>query len=118
MFPLVFTEMLGKVDVEANVEGGGFSGQAGAIRWGLSMSLRSFVQPEIIDKMRLGEYILLQHIQETKHPAVVVQCHYHIRSAFCASATAADQHFAHLLHIHSIHTTVSLNQFNQLPGLP
>lgn len=55
MFPLVFTGMLGKVDVEANVEGGGFSGQAGAIRWGLSMSLRSFVQPEMIDKLRLGK---------------------------------------------------------------
>lgn len=55
MFPLVFTDMLGKVDVEANVEGGGFSGQAGAIRWGIAMSLRSFVEPEIIDKMRLGK---------------------------------------------------------------
>lgn len=48
--------MLGKVDVEANVEGGGFSGQSGAIRWGVAMSLRSFVDSEMIDKMRLGEF--------------------------------------------------------------
>lgn len=58
MFPLVFAGMLGKVDVEANVEGGGFSGQAGAIRWGLSMSLRSFVEPEMIDQMRLGKFYI------------------------------------------------------------
>lgn len=51
--------MLGKVDVEANVEGGGFSGQAGAIRWGIAMSLRSFVDSEMIDKMRLGKFFRL-----------------------------------------------------------
>lgn len=48
--------MLGKVDVEANVEGGGPSGQAGAIRWGIAMSLRSFVDQEMIETMRLGKY--------------------------------------------------------------
>lgn len=47
--------MLGKVDVEANVEGGGPSGQAGAIRWGIAMSLRSFVDQEMIESMRLGK---------------------------------------------------------------
>lgn len=46
--------MIGKVDVEANIDGGGFSGQAGAIRWGLSMCLRSFVDTETIERMRLG----------------------------------------------------------------
>jgi small subunit ribosomal protein S9 len=55
MFPLIFTGMLEKVDVEANVEGGGEMGQAGAIRWGISMGLRSFVDADILDKMRLGE---------------------------------------------------------------
>lgn len=48
--------MIEKVDVEANVEGGGFSGQAGAIRWGIAMSLRSFVDSEMVDKMRLGKF--------------------------------------------------------------
>ncbi|XP_017874459.1 PREDICTED: 28S ribosomal protein S9, mitochondrial [Drosophila arizonae] len=54
LFPLNYSEMLGKVDVEANVEGGGPSGQAGAIRWGIAMSLRSFVDQEMIESMRLA----------------------------------------------------------------
>lgn len=54
MFPLIFTNMLGKVDVEAHVEGGGYSGQAGAIRWGIAMALRSFVSEEMMEKMRIG----------------------------------------------------------------
>ncbi|XP_034117669.1 28S ribosomal protein S9, mitochondrial [Drosophila albomicans] len=54
LFPLNFSDMLGKVDVEANVEGGGPSGQAGAIRWGIAMSLRSFVDQEMIESMRLA----------------------------------------------------------------
>lgn len=48
--------MLGKVDIEANVELGGPSGQAGAIRWGISMGLRSFVEHEVVEKMRLGKF--------------------------------------------------------------
>jgi ribosomal protein S9 len=55
LFPLIFSDMLGKVDVEANVEFGGPSGQAGAIRWGISMALRSFVDSDMVDKMRMGE---------------------------------------------------------------
>lgn len=47
--------MLDKVDVEANVVGGGPSGKAGAIRWGISMALRSFVDSETVEKMRYGE---------------------------------------------------------------
>ncbi|EDV92917.1 GH19026 [Drosophila grimshawi] len=54
LFPLSFSSMLGKVDVEANVEGGGPSGQSGAIRWGIAMSLRSFVDQEMIESMRLA----------------------------------------------------------------
>ncbi len=37
--PLVATDLLGKVDVECTVQGGGFTGQAGAIRHGLSRAL-------------------------------------------------------------------------------
>lgn len=47
--------MLGKCDVVANVEGGGSSGQAGAIRWGIAMCLRSFVDHDMIESMRLGK---------------------------------------------------------------
>nr|CAD7194367.1 unnamed protein product [Timema douglasi] len=54
LFPLVFTGLLGAVDVEATVTGGGSSGQAGAIRWGISWGLRSFVDQEMVEKMRLA----------------------------------------------------------------
>ena len=37
--PLVATDMLGKVDVVVTVAGGGVSGQAGAIRHGISRAL-------------------------------------------------------------------------------
>ena len=37
--PLVTTETLGKVDIIATVEGGGVSGQAGALRHGISRAL-------------------------------------------------------------------------------
>ncbi len=37
--PLVLTENVGKYDVIANVNGGGISGQAGAIRHGISRAL-------------------------------------------------------------------------------
>lgn len=47
--------MLGKCDIVANVDGGGTSGQAGAIRWGIAMCLRSFVDAEMVESMRLGK---------------------------------------------------------------
>lgn len=50
--------MYGKVDIECNVEGGGTSGQAGALRWGIAWGLRSFVTEELIEKMRLGKKIV------------------------------------------------------------
>jgi small subunit ribosomal protein S9 len=37
--PLILTETLGKYDVLCNVRGGGISGQAGAIRHGISRAL-------------------------------------------------------------------------------
>ena len=43
--PLVTTDMLGKVDVVVTVAGGGVSGQAGAIRHGISRALLG-VNPE------------------------------------------------------------------------
>ena len=43
--PLVSTEELGKVDIVATVEGGGVSGQAGALRHGISRALL-LVNPE------------------------------------------------------------------------
>ena len=43
--PLVTTALVGKVDVEATVAGGGVTGQAGAIRHGISRAL-VLVNPE------------------------------------------------------------------------
>lgn len=37
--PLKVTELLGKVDIVANIDGGGLSGQAGALRLGLARAL-------------------------------------------------------------------------------
>ena len=37
--PLELTEMSGKVDIFANVKGGGLSGQAGAVRHGITRAL-------------------------------------------------------------------------------
>jgi len=37
--PLVLTDTLGKLDIYANITGGGLSGQAGALRHGISRAL-------------------------------------------------------------------------------
>jgi small subunit ribosomal protein S9 len=47
--------MIGTVDVEATVAGGGPSGQSGAIRWGIACGLRSFVSQDMVEKMRIGK---------------------------------------------------------------
>lgn len=54
IFPLIFTNMCDKVDIEANVTGGGSSGQAGVIRLGISLGLRSFVDNDMIERMKLA----------------------------------------------------------------
>lgn len=50
--------MVDKVDIVATVRGGGVSGKAGAIRYGISWSLRSFVDPETVERMRIGNFTL------------------------------------------------------------
>lgn len=54
LFPLLFTDTIDKVDIEATVRGGGSSGKAGAIRFGISWALRSFVEPETVERMRIA----------------------------------------------------------------
>ncbi|CAH0545876.1 unnamed protein product [Brassicogethes aeneus] len=69
IFPLLFTNMINKVDIEANVEGGGSSGQAGAIRWGIAWGLRSFLDQETIEKMRLAGLLTRDYrTRERKKP--------------------------------------------------
>jgi len=47
--------MLDKVDVVCEVVRGGTTGQAGAIRYAMSIALQSFVDERTREKMRLGE---------------------------------------------------------------
>ena len=54
--PLVTTDMVGKVDVVVNVCGGGVSGQAGAIRHGISRALLS-VNPEYRPSLKAAGFL-------------------------------------------------------------
>lgn len=55
--------MTDKVDIEATINGGGPTGQSGAIRWGIAWGLRSFVDKPMIERMRIGkEQLILQNI--------------------------------------------------------
>ena len=54
--PLVATEMEGKVDVHVNVRGGGLTGQAGAIRHGLSRALMAY-DPELRTVLKKAGYV-------------------------------------------------------------
>lgn len=54
MYPLHFCDMLGKVDVEVDVHGPGESSQSNAVRLGIALCLRSFVSPDLVEKMRLA----------------------------------------------------------------
>jgi len=54
MFPLLLTNKLNLVDIEATVEHGGPTSTAGAIRMGLSTALMSFVTPEVNERLRLA----------------------------------------------------------------
>lgn len=60
IFPLLFTGMIGKVDIEATFTGGGPTGQSGAMRWGIAWGLRSFVDKPMIEKMRVGKEQLIR----------------------------------------------------------
>ena len=54
--PLVTTEQLGKVDIVATVTGGGVTGQAGAIRHGVSRALLS-VNPEYRTALKAAGFL-------------------------------------------------------------
>ncbi|HTK81463.1 MAG TPA: 30S ribosomal protein S9 [Bacteroidota bacterium] len=56
LMPLVATEMTGKYDIEANVKGGGLTGQAGAIRLGISRALVE-VNGELRSKLRQNDLL-------------------------------------------------------------
>ena len=54
--PLVLTGALGKVDVSVNVLGGGISGQAGAIRHGISKALLE-LNPEYREVLKRAGFL-------------------------------------------------------------
>ncbi|CAD0203114.1 unnamed protein product [Chrysodeixis includens] len=69
IFPLIFTGLLDKVDVDCHIEGGGPSGQSGAIRWGIAWSLRSFVDSNMLQQMQVAGLLTRDHRRrERKKP--------------------------------------------------
>ncbi len=54
--PLVATDTLGKYDVMVNVKGGGYTGQAGAIRHGIARALLQ-VDPEYRPVLKKAGYL-------------------------------------------------------------
>ena len=54
--PLVLTDNLGKYDVLVNVKGGGFTGQAGAIRHGVSRALLK-ADPELRPALKAAGFL-------------------------------------------------------------
>lgn len=63
MQPLQLVEQVGKLDVAVSVEGGGLSGQAGAIRHGLTRALIAF-NPEFRPVLKKAGFV-------TRDPRVV-----------------------------------------------
>ena len=54
--PLALTESLGRYDVNVNVKGGGFTGQAGAIRHGIARAL-VVAEPELRFTIKKAGYL-------------------------------------------------------------
>lgn len=54
--PLVLTENLDKFDVYVNVGGGGYSGQAGAVRLGIARALLEF-DPELRQTLKKAGFL-------------------------------------------------------------
>ena len=55
LYPLTFLDMIQRFDIDLTVEGGGYTGQAGAARYAIATALKSFVDEATIEKMRLGK---------------------------------------------------------------
>jgi small subunit ribosomal protein S9 len=73
MQPLKLVELDGKFDIQVNANGGGLSGQAGAIRHGISKALLEF-NPELRGKLKEAGFL-------TRDPRVVERKKYGLRGA-------------------------------------
>ena len=65
--PLVATSTSDKFDVLVNVHGGGYTGQAGAIRHGISRALLE-ADPDYRPILKSAGYLSLIHISEPTRP--------------------------------------------------
>lgn len=54
MFPLQFTGLLGRFDLQCSVSGGGRSSQAGALRLAIARALLSFLPEGQMEALRQG----------------------------------------------------------------
>ncbi|XP_036947595.1 28S ribosomal protein S9, mitochondrial [Acanthopagrus latus] len=69
MFPLQFMGMLGRFDLECTVSGGGRSGQAGALRLGISRALLCFMSDGEVENMRQAGLLTPDpRVRERKKP--------------------------------------------------
>uniref|UniRef100_A0A8C2WSG3 Small ribosomal subunit protein uS9m n=1 Tax=Cyclopterus lumpus TaxID=8103 RepID=A0A8C2WSG3_CYCLU len=69
MFPLQFTGMLGRFDLECTVSGGGRSGQVGALRLAVSHALLSFLSEGEVETMRQAGLLTPDpRVRERKKP--------------------------------------------------
>ncbi|MFT7618503.1 MAG: small subunit ribosomal protein S9 [Planctomycetota bacterium] len=71
--PLVDTELMGKFDIYVNVNGGGISGQAGAVRLGLARALVK-VDGEMLADLKAGGHV-------TRDPRMKERKKYGLRGA-------------------------------------
>jgi small subunit ribosomal protein S9 len=68
--PLMAVDMQGRVDVSVKVQGGGVTGQAGAVRHGLARALVD-MDPEMRPAMRSGGYLTRDaRMKERKKPGL------------------------------------------------
>ncbi|XP_072303819.1 small ribosomal subunit protein uS9m [Eucyclogobius newberryi] len=69
MFPLQFTNTLGRFDLQCSVEGGGRSGQAGALRLAISRALLSFLPQGDVENLRQAGLLTPDpRVRERKKP--------------------------------------------------
>ena len=72
VLPLLLTNMADKLDVICEVTGGADTGQSGAIRYAISVALRSFLDERGVEKLRLGEYHNIYNLP------ILFLCHYFV----------------------------------------
>lgn len=64
--PLIDTELMGKFDIYVNVQGGGISGQAGAVRLGLARALVKVDETNMADLKANGHVTRDPRMKERK----------------------------------------------------